>query len=243
MEPRLKYMLWPRLQTDICGRDPRPDCFVFDGLRFQRYQPPSDQNFVQRNVFSLFTTPDGGLWVGYWFGGVSLIKDGKVTNYGEQEGLPSHAALAFARDRRGTIWIATGREGLARLEGTHWKKIGADWGLTETVNTVFVDHNGTVWVGTPSRVLYLTETATHFQVAAENLQIVMKFAEAPDGTLWIQRRRESVLGITSGAIVIQAQSLVKESRLPAAVLVFNISQSPRKAEAMPARSASRPRIF
>jgi ligand-binding sensor domain-containing protein len=141
--------------------------FRFDGLQFQRYQPPPNQNFVQRNVYALFATPDGGLWVGYWFGGVSLIKDGKVINYGERGGVPSRAVLAFARDRRGTIWIAAGRGGLARLEGTHWKKIGADWGFTESANTVFVDRQGTVWVGTTSQVEYLSEGATRFQMAAD----------------------------------------------------------------------------
>jgi PAS domain S-box-containing protein len=136
--------------------------------------------------------PDGGLWVGYWFGGVSLIKDGKVSNYGEREGLPSRAVLAFARDRRGTIWIAAGRDGLARLEGTHWKKIGADWGFTESANTVFVDRSGTVWVGTTSQVEYLTEGATRFQMAADNLKIVMRFSEAPDGTLWMAETNRGV---------------------------------------------------
>src|SRR5215470_9842524 len=55
--------------------------FRFDGIQFQQYQPPSGQKF-QQPISSLFATPDGGLWVSYWYGGVSLIKDGKVTDYG-----------------------------------------------------------------------------------------------------------------------------------------------------------------
>lgn len=42
--------------------------YRFDGTRFQQ--------FGHRNVFSLFADPNGGLWVGYWYGGVSVIKNG-----------------------------------------------------------------------------------------------------------------------------------------------------------------------
>src|SRR6201995_5098372 len=63
--------------------------FRFDGVRFQSYKPQSGQAFPQRNVVSLFAVPDGGLWVGYWYGGVSFIRNGTVTNYGKAEGLPS----------------------------------------------------------------------------------------------------------------------------------------------------------
>lgn len=159
--------------------------FRFDGTRFQSYKPQSDRTFSQRNVFSLFAVPDGGLWVGYRYGGVSFIKNGRVTDYGKLDGLPSRAALAFARDRHGTIWIAAGKDGLARLEGSRWRKIGTDWGFSGQAFTVFVDHAGTLWVGTATTVLYLVAGGHQFQIAAQHLQIVQSFAEAPDGTLWM----------------------------------------------------------
>ena len=160
--------------------------FRFDGTGFRVYTPRSGQTFPQRNVLSLLALPDGGLWVGYWYGGVSLIKNGTVTDYGKPEGLPSEAVLAFARDKRGTIWIAAGKDGLARLEGSRWRKIGTDWGFAGQAYTVFVDHAGTVWVGTPTSVAYLAEGGHQFQIAAQHLlPIVQHFAEAPAGTLWM----------------------------------------------------------
>src|SRR5215469_4015663 len=159
--------------------------FRFDGIRFQPYKPQSGQAFSQRSVVSLFAVPDGGLWVGYLHGGVSFIKNGTVTNYGKNEGLPSRAVLAFARDRQGTIWIAAGNDGLARLEGSRWKKIGTDWGFADPAETVFVDHTGTLWVGPPTSVTYLVEGGNHFQIAAQGLLRVRNFAESSDGTLWM----------------------------------------------------------
>jgi signal transduction histidine kinase/ligand-binding sensor domain-containing protein len=160
--------------------------FRFDGIRFEPYKPQSGEAFPQRNVVSLFAVPDGGLWVGYVFGGVSFIKDGTVTDYGKPEGLPSHAVLAFARDRRGAIWIAAGEDGLAQLQGSRWRKIGKDWRFAGQADTVFLDHDGTVWVGTPTSVVYLVEGGHQFQIAAQRLlPVVQNFAEAHDGTLWM----------------------------------------------------------
>lgn len=160
--------------------------FRFDGIRFQSFKAQSGQTSPQRNVVSLFAVPDGGLWVGYSYGGISFIKNGMVTDYGEEQGLPSRAVVAFARDRQGAIWIAAGKDGLARLDGSRWRKIGTDWGFAGQAYAVSVDHAGTVWVGTPTTVEYLTEGRHQFQVAAQHLlPFVHSFAETTDGTLWM----------------------------------------------------------
>jgi ligand-binding sensor domain-containing protein len=75
-----------------------------------------------------------------------FIKNGKVADYGKPEGLPSDAVLAFARDRQGAIWIAAGKDGLARLEDSRWRRMGTDWGFAGEAYAVFMDHAGTVWV-------------------------------------------------------------------------------------------------
>ena len=124
--------------------------------------------------------------MGYWYGGVSFIKNGTVTDYGNSEGLPSRPVYGFARDRKGAIWVALGQDGLARLEGSRWRKIGTDWGFADLAYAVFVDHAGAVWVGTPTRVEYLEEGQHQFKIAAEHLKpLVQYFAEAPNNTLWM----------------------------------------------------------
>ena len=159
--------------------------FRSDGIRFEPYKPQSGEAFPQRSVISLFAVPDGGLWVGYRYGGVSFIKNGTVTDYGTEEGLPSRAVLAFARDLEGRIWIAAGKGGLARLGDSRWTKIGTDWGFAGAADTVFVDHAGTIWVGTPTGVAFLLKGGHQFQIAAQGLTLVKNFAESSDGTLWM----------------------------------------------------------
>jgi signal transduction histidine kinase/ligand-binding sensor domain-containing protein len=159
--------------------------FRFDGIQFRPYKPPSGQSFPQRNVVSLFASPDGGLWVGYWYGGVSFIKDGMVTEYDTSEGLPSQPVWAFARDRQGAMWIAAGKGGLAQLDGSRWQKIGSDWGFEGAADTVFVDHAGTVWVGTETGVEYLVTGGHQFQIASQGLVLVKNLAESSEGRLWM----------------------------------------------------------
>jgi signal transduction histidine kinase/ligand-binding sensor domain-containing protein len=191
--------------------------FRFDGIRFQPYTSQSGPAFPQRNVLSLLAVPDGGLWVGYWYGGVSFIKGGAVTDYGTPQGLPSRAVLAFARDRKGAIWIAAGQGGLARLEGSHWRTIGPDLGFAGLAHTVFVDHVGTVWVGTPTSVVSLPEGGQRFQIAAEGLRRVRHIAEAPDGTLWMAElgygvRPVPLPGKRNAAVFVGSQAIAFDSQ-------------------------------
>jgi signal transduction histidine kinase/ligand-binding sensor domain-containing protein len=160
--------------------------FRFDGIRFELYSPPSGRTFPPRSIASLFAVPDGGLWVGYRYGGVSFLRNGAVIDYGTSDGLPSHTVLAFARDKSGAIWAAVEKGGLARFQGSQWRMVGSDQRFTGEADAVFVDHAGTLWVGTPTRVLYLVNGEHRFQIAARHLRpIVESLAEAPDGRLWM----------------------------------------------------------
>ena len=70
----------------------------------------------------------GGLWIGYRFGGASFIHDGKVTNYGEREGLPGGSVTRFAQDHAGVMWATTTR-GLKRFDGSLWEDVREDLNL------------------------------------------------------------------------------------------------------------------
>jgi signal transduction histidine kinase/ligand-binding sensor domain-containing protein len=159
--------------------------FRFDGVRFERYEPSFGPAFPKRRVVSLLAVPDGGLWIGFLYGGVSFLKDGRATNYSQRDGLPSASVRAFARDQQGVIWGAAKDGGLVRLEGSHWRTIGADWNFSGDAVTVFVDRLGTVWVGTLDRVFFLPKGAEKFQEAADRLTQVTWIAESSSGAVWI----------------------------------------------------------
>ncbi len=159
--------------------------YRFDGVRFDRYDARSGQPLPSSNVFSLLASPDGGLWIGYRYGGVSLLKDGRVSNFGESDGLPPGRVRSLAIDDDGAVWAATAG-GLARLDGTRWRRVGAESGYPgDSAQTVFVDRKGTLWVATESTVVFLQKGTSAFQPTGERVEQVLRMAEAPDGSVWI----------------------------------------------------------
>ena len=157
----------------------------FDGVRFERYVPPSGQKLLSNNIRLVKAMPDGGLWVAYAFGGLSLIKDGRLTNYSESEGMPSGSTYAIAKDGEGCMWAATTR-GLMRLEGSHWNKVQSDWKFPENHATnLFSDNRGTLWVITEKKLMFLPRGARSFSQTSVSVKGLPMMAQAPDGTLWL----------------------------------------------------------
>src|ERR1700688_3487663 len=105
--------------------------FRFDGARFERIDVVHQHPLPSTFVHALWAPPSGGLWIGYTFGGASFISNGRVTNYGEHEGLPVVSVRGFAQDKSGAVWIATTR-GVRRFDGSQWVDVGAALGLPKT---------------------------------------------------------------------------------------------------------------
>jgi len=158
--------------------------FRFDGVRFERFEPSTGPGLPSAHIHALFAVPDGGLWIGSSAGDVSLLKNGKLTNYGEKDGMPHGFVWSFAQDRQGKIWVAAS-QGLFRLEGSKWARMGADWNYAESAMSLLVDSQGTLWVGLSGSVRFLPEGETRFRLAASGSRYVKSLARSPDGKLWM----------------------------------------------------------
>jgi len=155
----------------------------FDGVRFERFEPPPGQILSHRNVSSLLAVPSGGLWIGFADGGASLLQDGKISSYGERDGLPPKAVRSLVRDRRGAIWAAT-LGGLARFDGSRWIAMGTDSGFSGSATAAFFDHNGTLWVGTTDGLVFRPDGAKTFETSPARPGYVTKLVQTVDGGMW-----------------------------------------------------------
>src|SRR5258708_4300454 len=90
--------------------------FRFDGMVFERVELPHDPKLSSLSLFSAFAPRSGGLWVGFTFGGVALLKGGRWQIFSVADGLPQSSPWQFAETPDGTLWVATGRD-LARFDG------------------------------------------------------------------------------------------------------------------------------
>jgi ligand-binding sensor domain-containing protein len=79
--------------------------YRFDGVSFERYEPPSGPAFQSSNVAALLALPNGDLWIGFRDKGASRLRDGRNTNYTASDGLPSTEARCLAQDHEGAFGL------------------------------------------------------------------------------------------------------------------------------------------
>ncbi len=181
--------------------------YRFDGVHFEAYQPASGQ-LLKQNLSSIFAVPDGGLWLAYSYGGLSFIRDGKITHYGEKDGLPAHAVVDLFRDSDGTMW-AVGDTSLLRFEAPVWKNIGDDWGFPgDRVLDHIVDHQGNVWISLKRGILCLHKGEKRFKPAMPSGP--GRIAMATDGTVWMCSNSRCISAYEPG----KAEEAVRQFRLP-----------------------------
>jgi signal transduction histidine kinase/ligand-binding sensor domain-containing protein len=158
--------------------------FRFDGEHFEGFTVPNGGHPIVDSVMTLLALPDNGLLIGMRFGGAFLLRDGRLTHYGEREGLPNHSVMAFAERGDGSWWAQT-TVGLYRLEGGRWKQVGDDWKYPATRgDALILGQDGTLWSRSPEGTFFLLRGETAFRKAAlpggrGN------FANCADGRTWV----------------------------------------------------------
>jgi len=166
--------------------------FRFDGLVIERYTPQNGSLLPDAVLNVLSASPDGGLWIGYNQGGLSFLKNGKITNFTERDGLPAGQTRCIAQDMDGIVWAAF-VGGLARFDGKHWQRILMDWNYPgKTASSLLVDYAGTIWAASEDRIFFLPRGARLFQDAGLSVTASM-LVLAPDNVLWLTEPRKNSL--------------------------------------------------
>ena len=171
-------------------------------LPFKVYQHTiGDPNSLDMNyTTSIFEDSRGLLWIGSLRALAQLDrKTGKMT-FNRRAGGPGELSstwvLSMAEDRSGHLWFGTVGAGVNRLnrETGRFKVFRHDpadpHSLSHnTVQSVFVDHKGTVWVGTENGLDEFDEATQRFRVykagQGRNEARVDQIAEDSKGALWI----------------------------------------------------------
>ena len=158
--------------------------YRFDGVRFERFEGASGDILPMGAVSALKALDDGSLWIGYQFGGASVLKNGRLANYTEREGMPVGTVYGFAVDGQHAVWAATVK-GLMRFDGASWQPVAADWRYPEGKSkAVFVDRDGLLWAATGETLMTLAPGTHEFKDTGQRTGWVVQMAQAPDGTLW-----------------------------------------------------------
>lgn len=182
----------------------------FDGAQFERYKSASGDALPSGSIRSLLALPGNGLIVGWIFGGASLLRDGRVTNFGKNEGYPTGTTYQFLVDSDGKLWAATA-DALARFDGTRWHVIGADWNFGgQRAVALFLDRDGTLGAFTQNSLMTLPKGSTAFQPTGAKTSTRRPLARLPDGTL-IASDARGIRTISSIATYDESQRVLVET--------------------------------
>ena len=165
--------------------------YRFDGARFELPSLPTGAPITDA-VSSLFALTDNGLLVGMRFGGIFLIRNGHVTHYGAEEGLPRGSVTAFAVRSDGTFWAQT-TAGLYHLNGNTWKLVAEDWNYpAKTGYSLIMDRTGTLWSRSAEGTFSLPPNAVSFiRSAIPGGQGV--FASCAAGKIWVSDEDQGLM--------------------------------------------------
>jgi signal transduction histidine kinase/ligand-binding sensor domain-containing protein len=157
--------------------------YRFDGVHFERYEPPAAP-LPSSSVSILSAQGDGALWIGYRYGGVSVLSQGRLRNYSEADGLPrSKAVWGLEADGDGRMWAATSA-GMFYLERDRWLAGGPALSLPRTLyKTLMRDRSGILWAQGEAGVFSLAPGADRFIHAAPTSGTGVLF-NLPDGSVW-----------------------------------------------------------
>jgi len=158
--------------------------YKFDGVRFLR--AAGSEAPLSSNVAGIGVLSDGVMWVGYKYGGVSLMRDGRMRHYpGHENGGPAGTVFSAARDAGGRVWLATGRGLVVQGADGRWRPCDAAFGTpARAFSSVLTDGDGTLWATGVDGVFALTRGGTRFERRAA-LSSFVPLVRHPDGSIWM----------------------------------------------------------
>ena len=120
-------------------------------------------------------TLHGGLWIGFFLGGIAYLKDGRIqASYAAPEGLAEGRVSDLLQDQDGTLWIAT-EGGLSRLRGGRITTLTSKNGLRcDAVHWLKEDYAHAFWLYTACGLLRIARAELDDYVTAIEQNISTK---------------------------------------------------------------------
>jgi signal transduction histidine kinase/ligand-binding sensor domain-containing protein len=175
----------------------------FDGFEFKTYGLREGLGAVA--VLALMEARDGTLWIGTLGGGISALRDGKITRtYTQADGLPSESVTKIGEDESGSVWVTSDRAGQARLSGERFVPAKGGWMKRDAaapadLSHVCEDAAGRLWAVQSSQTLWCRDEKGWRKYPTPKLGgFISSLAAGADGTIWITYFRAGVRAFRDG---------------------------------------------
>jgi signal transduction histidine kinase/streptogramin lyase len=160
--------------------------FRFDGERFVAWNAVSSTPLPDAGVRALWSARDGSLWIGFnGNAGVGHFANGQLRQYAEPDGLGSGPVVVVIEDHDGGLW-AGNNTGFYHYEQDRFvrKSLGTSTPPTGVLSA-FLDHSGSLFVGTSSELLKAVSPYQNFRSIHASDDVVRAIAEDGNGELWL----------------------------------------------------------
>ncbi|WP_245653539.1 sensor histidine kinase [Sphingomonas pituitosa] len=161
--------------------------YRFDGIRFERITPIRDDRRRSLQITALLAARNGDLWVGYDYGGIAVLRGGKLRDANPWK--PSGGVDAIVQARDGSIWVSADSRGeiqLSRLKNGSWTKIGAAQGFAGgRMGPLLAAADGSIYVASPPALLVMRLDAARFERLPLRAASSAALAEDAQGRIWI----------------------------------------------------------
>lgn len=138
-------------------------------------------------VVSVATGRDGSVWVGTTLG-LSRIKNGRITNYSDKDGLSTRFIQVVHELSNGVLLVGTAGGGLFSFQGNQFRPVFDRNEMQFTVRSIHESRDGSVWMGTDGNGLFrykdgeLERFTTRDGLSSNS---IFAFHEDDNGALWI----------------------------------------------------------
>jgi signal transduction histidine kinase/ligand-binding sensor domain-containing protein len=135
--------------------------YSFDGLTFRRETQVYGHAIISSNTLSVRALPDGGLAVGYKFGGVSLFSPKGARHFRPGHEFPPGSTAQIIQDRHGVLYAYTSTA-VAALRGGEWQVVGDGSFQPRPPFALVFDKSGTLWAQAGSGLFAFDQVTNKF---------------------------------------------------------------------------------
>jgi ligand-binding sensor domain-containing protein/signal transduction histidine kinase len=196
----------------------------FDGERFTVFDSANTQGFGSDQIFSLYESRDGTLWIGTVDGGLIRLQDDVATTYTEREGLPNRWVTSIRGDAEGNVWINTAAGGVAHFAGTKLEAYPIHRG--KAVREFFLQaRDGSMWFRCGQDVVRFATDGSIATLHSTNPSVFLVH-ESRDGSVWIAFRDQyRLVRYSQGAFSDVPLPSVKRRELTSELLLYSFAMT------------------
>lgn len=162
--------------------------FRFDGVRFEEVNTIVPGRTHRNEVYRVWPSKRGGLWLGTSDEGLVFYRNGKITPTPWSRCKSKYSPVTLQEDSHGALWI-TDSSRLYHLENSNCTLVEAEWSYAGgPLLATYLDSHGTLWMKSAKGTLfYKTVDSDTFQkdAAGYSFTLTAYFTEATDGSVWM----------------------------------------------------------